>query len=264
MTTTTAQVRPTFEYEYRWERIIPAAAALIIGVAVLVWGIWSIFSGSASEPEPVAATTQQIVLPPPVASTAAPEVAHTESVPPAAASIQPAAPTPTITQAPAPAVTNRPAAPVAAAAPRVTAPAPVVEAKPAATVSDAKTSLDAPAPAALKPGQISVVGGASHVQLQQVLDQEPLDLKKGSISIGQEKAVKVVFSAEINKPGETVHYRWYHNGKLVAKVRTKVSPEGTTRGSKFISYDTPGEWQVQMLNKNGKLLAETAFSAKTR
>jgi hypothetical protein len=32
--------------------------------------------------------------------------------------------------------------------------------------------------------------------------------------------------------------------------------------SKFISYDAPGAWQVQMTNAEGKVLAESAFAAK--
>ncbi|HET8706263.1 MAG TPA: DUF2914 domain-containing protein [Pseudomonadales bacterium] len=261
MTTTIAQSRPAYEYEYRWERIIPVVAALIIGIALLAWGIWALFSHSEKPlAEPVAQTvtpdTQQITLPPPVIGTASNPTAEVKPAvvePAPAPQMAPATAAVTASPVVAPAATNR------APAPATRTPAPVV-------TETKKAEVDAaPEPAALKPGQISVAGqGATRVTLQQVLDQEPLDLKKGSIYVGQEKAVKVIFSAELGKPGDTVHYRWFHNGKLVAKVRTKVSPEGVTHSSKFISYDAPGEWQVQMLNKNGKLVAETAFSAKTK
>jgi len=258
MTTTTLPTRPQYEYEYRWERIIPALAALVMGGGLLFWGVWALMDDGESEPAAQAVVaetpnTQQVTLPPPVLEKAAPST-PVEPTPVMTAPVE----TPVIQQARTP-------APAAAPAPAAK-PAPAARTEIPAKAEPAKNQTSTPpAPANLKPGQISVVdSSAKQVKIQQVLDQEPLPLNKGSISLGEEKAVKVVFSGEAGKPNEFVHYRWYHNGKLVAKVRNQVSPDGMTHSSKFISVDAPGEWQVQMLNKNGKVLAEGAFSAKVR
>lgn len=239
------EVRPEFEYVYHWHRIIPAVASLAIGVGAVLW-FWP--SSIQDEGQPVAAQT-------------------------APAKVEPKADQSVVVDLPV--QINKPIAETAPPTSEKTA-------QPSAPVSDTKQETasqpqqktpdvaalkainEAPAPSAgMKPGQVLVVNKSlKDVALRQVIDHEPLELNKGSIGLTKKKAVKVVFSAKVGQPGEQVNYLWYLNGKLQAKVATRSTPEATTMASKFISYDAPGGWQVQMTNADGKVLAESAFTAK--
>lgn len=246
----TREVRPEFEYVYHWHRIIPAMASLAIGVGAVLWFWPSAIPGSAQ----------------PVAKSAAPAKTETQSDQSVVVNLpvqinKPAAETHSVVQSSA--------GPVIA--PSGKEPQQTVNQAAVKQVADKiqqvaalKAINDAPAPSAgMKPGQVLVVNkSVKDVALRQVIDHDPLDLNKGSIAISKKKAVKVVFSAKVDKPGEQINYLWYLNGKLQAKVATSSTPESTTMASKFISYDAPGAWQVQMTNADGKVLAESAFTAK--
>lgn len=251
---TIASPSPSFQYVYHWERIIPAIALLLVGVGAVAW--WLLASHSASQltpPAPLAPKAE-------IAQATSPTTTQVISTP--LADVKPQA-SPSVV---APAVSIQPEKPV------VGTPASVVakeikpkEAQAPAKIQETKPSIQAAAPSGIKPGQIRVSSDTvTHVSLMQVLDEEPVEIPKGSIFLSQNKAVKVIFAGSMGKPGDAVHYRWYHDGKEVAKIVTHVSPESTTHASKFISIDAPGEWQVQMLDKHGKVLAETAFLAKIR
>lgn len=239
------EVRPEFEYVYHWHRIIPAIASLAIGVGAVLW-FWPSSTQDQGAPAVAAAEPAKV------------ETRADQSVVvdlPVQINKPVAEAAPVSSEKPA-----QPAVPASDAKQETANQAP----QKAADVAALKAINEAPAPSAgMKPGQVLVVNKSlKDVSLRQVIDHEPLELNKGSIGLTKKKAVKVVFSAKVSQPGEQVNYLWYLNGKLQAKVATRSTPEATTLASKFISYDAPGAWQVQMTNADGKVLAESAFTAK--
>ena len=228
------------EYIYHWHRIIPA----IIGLILVIWGLTSSLwpgDGDAPAEEPAAAAhaapaqdnTTTVALPEqPAASAAAPTQSQAQAIASA--------------HAPAPAAATSPSA----------APAP---ARPAADVRTPVPSAKFRQGQILRPGKM-----ASAASLSQVLDQEPLPIERGAITVGKKKAVKIVFSAKLPAGSDSAHFFWFLDGKLQAHVNGSVSPEGETRASKYVSHDAPGQWQVVLTNAQGKVLAEGAFLAKAR
>lgn len=250
-------VRPEFEYVYHWHRIIPAAASLAIGVGAVLW-FWpsslpsekaqAVAAAQATASAPLKAKSIVIDLPLQVSKPAEEKIDTAPVQPVAVASVT----TPPAAKEPASPVVKQAAPPIANT--------PTESQKLAAL----KAINASPAPSAgMKAGQLKVVdGNVKNVALRQVIDHDPLDLNKGAIGLTKKKAVKVVFSANVGKPNQQVNYLWYLNGKLKAKVATRSSGDASSMSSKFISYDAPGAWQVQMTNAEGKVLAESAFAAK--
>lgn len=248
------EVRPEFEYVYHWHRIIPAVASLAIGAGAVLWFWPSATPGESAQASSTVATTQPAPLRAKTVVVDLPLQIHKpgETVSDAAtsqpvASAQTAASTQSVAATPG---TVR-----------------EVSGKMAPAIADnaaLKAINEAPAPSAgMKPGQVRVVDKAlKDVTMHQVIDHDPMDLAKGAIGLTPKKAVKVVFSANVGKANEQVNYLWYLNGKLQAKVATRSSGDAASMASKFISYDTPGAWQVQMTNAAGKVLAESAFNAR--
>lgn len=282
------EIRPDFEYVYHWHRIIPAAASLAIGIGAVLW-FWptalpSEKVAAAKTAEPVAGgplkaksivvdLPMQIVAP--IANAAPTKSGSSNATPATPASIKSSVAFGNADThvAGANAKTVQLASPVKEANNAVankevtstkTATPGTASASEPQTVAVLKAINDAPAPAAgMKPGQVKIADkGVKEASLRQVIDQDPLDLNKGAIGLTKTKAVKVVFSANVGKPNEQVNYLWYLDGKLKAKVATRSTADASTMASKFISYDAPGIWQVQMTNASGKVLAESAFSAK--
>lgn len=251
-------VRPEFEYVYHWHRIIPAAASLAIGVGAVLW-FWpsslpnekaqAVAAAQASAGAPLKAKSIVIDLPLQINKADDKKI---ETTPAQSVAVAPATSVPAAKEPVAPAVKQAPASPIATT--------PTEPQKLAAL----KAINESPAPSAgMKAGQLKVVdGNVKNVALRQVIDHDPLDLNKGAIGLTKKKAVKVVFSANIGKPNQQVNYLWYLNGKLKAKVATRSNNDASSMSSKFISYDAPGAWQVQMTNAEGKVLAESAFAAK--
>lgn len=244
------------EYVYHWHRIIPA----IIGLIMILLALYANLPGdsldsatSTVEVVPAATETQPTVTPAeePAEPDSAATVAESGNPPPSDAppSVEEAAVPDATIQAPAASEAR-----AASAAPNTSA----------AAEPSKQLQSEVPAPyAKLKPGQVKYSSKTiKNASLNQVLDQEPLNLNKGAIRLSEKKAVKVVFSGELSGGKQPVYYRWYHNGKLAAKVATQSSPEGKTAASKYVSYDVPGLWQVQVINSQGKVLAEAAFMAK--
>lgn len=224
------------EYIYHWHRIIPA----IIGLILVIWGLTSSLwpgEGDAPAGEPAAAAQ------------GAPAQANTIAV---ALPEQPTASVPAQEQAQTQTVASAPAPAAAAAA----TPPP---ARPAADVRTPVPSAKFRQGQILRPGKM-----ASAASLSQVLDQEPLPIERGAITVGKKKAVKIVFSAKLPAGSDSAHFFWFLDGKLQAHVNGSVSPEGETRASKYVSHDAPGQWQVVLTNAQGKVLAEGAFLAKAR
>lgn len=246
-------------YVYHWHRIIPA----IIGAIMIIVAVWAKYlpgddKATEAEVAPAPAAETTLALAPPAET---PATESTTSTRPESAVVE---------TAKAAAEAPEPAAPASAAEAATTkaAKASSQQEPPAKTTAKAKaqeTKLpEVPAPfAKLKPGQVKYSSKTiKAAALNQVLNQESLSLDKGSIRLSQGKAVKVVFSGLLDGANQSVHYLWYHDGKLAARVATQSSPEGKTASSKYVSYDVPGLWQVQMVNSQGKVLAEAAFQAK--
>lgn len=238
------EIRPEFEYVYHWHRIIPAIASLAIGAGAVLW-FWP-SSVSIDNNQTVASTVPAVEL---KAKSVVVDIPLQLNKP----AEQPAHPQAADTLA---ASANKSVNQATSAA-AMTAPA-------KANVAALKEINEAPAPSAgIKAGKVLTSDKTiQEAALRQIIDHDPLDIPSGVISLNKKKAVKVVFSASVGKPNEQINYLWYLNGKLQAKVATRSTPEARSMASKFISYDTPGEWQVQMTNADGKVLAESAFSAK--
>ncbi len=245
------------EYVYHWHRIIPA----IIGLIMILVALYANLPGDSLDTAtstvavvPAATETQPTATPAeePAEPESAAGVAESGNPPPSDAP-------PSAEEAVSPVAT--PQAPEASEA-RAASSAPKTSAPTAEPIKQLQSDVPAPY-AKLKPGQVKYSSKTiKNASLNQVLDQEPLNLNKGAIRLSEKKAVKVVFSGELSGGKQPVYYRWYHNGKLAAKVATQSSPEGKTAASKYVSYDVPGLWQVQVINSQGKVLAEAAFMAK--
>lgn len=273
------EVRPQFEYVYHWHRIIPAMASLAIGVGAVLW-FWPASQSTETADtstisqtqvaQPLKARSVVVDLPLQISKPAdsATNTTVSQNGSAGGVSVKSGAEK---TVAEKNAAEKNSADKVVASTSNANVSAAGVSATATSNTSTTvavsaalKAINDAPAPSAgMKPGQIYVVDKSlKDVAIHQVLDQDPLQIDKGSISITQKKAVKVVFGANTGKPNEQINYLWYLNGKLQAKVATRSTPGATSSASKYISYDTPGAWQVQMTNANGKVLAESAFTAK--
>lgn len=256
-------IRPEFETVYHWNRIIPAVASLAIGVGAVLW-LWPEATPKNAPQQAATApveTKKDATTPAPNESVLVDLPLHLkkpESLVSSAAK--------TGSEKPSVATSAQPSSTETAAAQNTLLSKPAAEANaPQSANTVALEAInEAPAPSAgIKAGQVKISSKyVKQASLSQVLDQDPLEIPKGTISLSKKKAVKVVFSADVAKANEQVNYIWYHDGKLQAKVATRTSPEAKAKSSKYISYDAPGQWQVQMTDVHGKVLAESAFSAK--
>jgi hypothetical protein len=261
-----ADARQEYEYVYHWDRILGAVIALAVVVAGAVW----LFSGD-SDAGPTAGTTtgsngaaaQVTPLPQPIAS-ASPAGSET----PAGVPAQTPAVTAADNQTTRPTTTgNGVTSPSASPAPATVAAA--TSAGDAARGNESQTEGAAAGGIAasenLRQGEVRVIArDISEVSLKQVIDQELIAISKGLIDVGQRKAVRLVFSARFPSAGDPVSFSWFHEGRQVVTVKTRVSPEGVATGSKYVSFDTPGDWQVKLSDARGQLLAEAAVRARRR
>jgi hypothetical protein len=262
-----ADARQEYEYVYHWDRILGAVIALAVVVAGAAW----LFSGD-SDAGPTAGTTtgsngaaaQVTPLPSPIAP-ATPAGSET----PAGVPAQTPAVTAADNQTTRPSTTGN-----AVTSPSATSPTPTTVAA-ATSAGDAVRSNESQTEGAatggiaasenLRQGEARVIAGdISEVSLKQVIDQELIAISKGLIDVGQRKAVRLVFSARFPSAGDPVSFSWFHEGRQVVTVKTRVSPEGVATGSKYVSFDTPGDWQVKLSDARGQLLAEAAVRARRR
>ncbi|CBL45766.1 Hypothetical protein HDN1F_21830 [gamma proteobacterium HdN1] len=274
------ETRPQYEYVYHWNRIVPIVGVIVAVAGAATW-LWP--SSTADQATPTAAVSTQEDSIPSNAGTANKIAAHpaqsalttsttasaTKSATSASADKHIVVNLPTISA-------KKPTENPAKAAPSTTESAAAVATttaqtnpKPAETANANRSAAlkainEAPAPAAgIRPGQIYIADKRlKDVTLQQIIDHDPLALERGSISVGKKKAVRVVFSANTGKPNEQVNYHWYLDGKLKASVATRSDHDAKSTSSKFVSYFAPGAWQVQVVDRQGKLLAASAFNAK--
>ena len=76
-----------------------------------------------------------------------------------------------------------------------------------------------------------------------------------------EDLAKVYFYTEVlGQAGKTHYHRWYHNGELAAKVPIAIgSDRWRCYSSKFLTSKQAGDWEVQVTDAKGRLLAKSEF-----
>jgi hypothetical protein len=263
-----ADARQEYEYVYHWDRIIGVGVAISILIGVLFWMFpggdeMSQTAATPSVTETEAGDGKRVVpLQKPVDGTGSTAVGAT------AASSNPEA---TAAQTGTASTGSLPGSDSSVVADGSAASLPDTSAanKPVADPSQANASNTASAGVTasddLRQGEVRVLSrSVSNAAINQVIDQELVAIPKGLIDVGKHKAVRLVFSAKLPTPGEPVNFSWFHEGRQVVTVKTRVSPEGTITGSKYVSFDTPGDWQVKLSDAKGNLLAEAAVRARRR
>jgi hypothetical protein len=251
--------RKEFEYVYHWDRIAGVVVTLALLVGALVWILSG--DGEATGSSTASSITAGTA---PARSEQAPAPADTPALPAATTDVSAtgAASSPSGTEGS-----------IASGSQDTASGGSGVEAKQAVTPVDTHTSVaasnpDQPAGSISKDllqGEVRVVSArVTSAALNQIIDQELIPIPKGVIDVGQRKAVRLVFSAQIPAPGEAVNVIWFHEGRQVVTVKTKVTPESTVTGSKYVSFDTPGMWQVKLTDSQGSVLAEAAVRARRR
>jgi len=92
-------------------------------------------------------------------------------------------------------------------------------------------------------------------------DREPTDnLNDGMVSIQKNKVY--FFTEIINQANTAITHRWFLNGKLEAEVVLRIgSDRWRTYSSKnLVPNYHKGNWQVEVVSQDGKLLASQTFT----
>ena len=95
-----------------------------------------------------------------------------------------------------------------------------------------------------------------------VVRHEPGKQLPQTVELNQSGLSKIYFYTEVlGEAGRThVHY-WYHNGQLKAKVPITIgSDRWRCYSSKYLTATHAGNWQVQVKDRKGKLLAQGEFN----
>jgi hypothetical protein len=84
----------------------------------------------------------------------------------------------------------------------------------------------------------------------------------GDIAINDAGYAEVFsFSEVIDQKGETLQYRWLHEGKEVLRIRVPVGANRwRSHSTKNIYAGMKGRWRVELLNSAGKVLASIDFA----
>lgn len=91
---------------------------------------------------------------------------------------------------------------------------------------------------------------------------EPGDAVNVPVLIDQNQTLELFYFSQIKNPKSSVlFHRWYKNGQLMNKKQFEVKKDHATliSSKKFTSKDA-GEWQIVLVDKNGKLLSELNYS----
>ena len=91
---------------------------------------------------------------------------------------------------------------------------------------------------------------------------EPGDPVNLPVLIEQNQTVELFYFSQIKKPKSNVlFHRWYKNGQLINKKQFDVkSDHATLISSKKMTSKDVGDWQVVLVDKDGKLLSEINYS----
>lgn len=92
------------------------------------------------------------------------------------------------------------------------------------------------------------------------IDQrEPVDNLTNTVVTSVDKVY--LFTEVVNKPNEFITHRWFLNGKLEAEVTLKIgSSRWRTYSSKNLVSIHKGNWQVDVVDQQNKVLASAKFS----
>lgn len=95
----------------------------------------------------------------------------------------------------------------------------------------------------------------------QVEQLEPGQALPSEFKGNPEDLAKVYFYTEVlGQAGKTHYHRWYHNGELAAKVPIAIgSDRWRCYSSKFLTSKQVGDWEVQVTDAKGRLLAKSEF-----
>jgi hypothetical protein len=263
-----ADARQKYEYVYHWDRIIGVVVAVAILTAVLFWMVpggdeTAQTADSATVSNTGEGDSKRVVpLQTPVSAAGSTATPGTSS-PQVTGSVSVG--TTGVTAHTPPGSDTKALADNPAASGPTTSPADKTGADNSAPIAGDTTAAGVTASDDLRQGEVRVLSRSiSNAAINQVIDQELVAISKGLIEVGKRKAVRLVFSANLPTPGEAVNFSWFHEGRQVVTVKTRVSPEGTATGSKYVSFDTPGDWQVKLSDAKGNLLAEAAVKARRR
>ncbi len=105
----------------------------------------------------------------------------------------------------------------------------------------------------------------SRVQLtSSVYKKEPVDQLSSPVIGNKTQATKIYLFTQLdNSKGSSIEHQWWHKGKLVSKKKfTALGNRWRCYSSKNISKYRQGDWQLKVVDENGKLMAETAFEFK--
>ncbi|PPD35682.1 MAG: hypothetical protein CTY19_01130 [Methylomonas sp.] len=91
---------------------------------------------------------------------------------------------------------------------------------------------------------------------------EPGEAVNLPVSIVQNQILELFYFSQIKNPKSSIlFHRWYKNGQLIFKKQFEVKKDHATliSSKKFTSKDI-GDWQVLLVDKNGKSLSEINYS----
>lgn len=94
-----------------------------------------------------------------------------------------------------------------------------------------------------------------------IVDREPIDSVE---SLGLETNKLYFFTEMKNYSGEQIVHQWIYNGQIMAEVPLSISGvRWRTYSSKNFQNDWSGDWKVNVINSDGKVILSSGFSYGT-
>ena len=231
------QAAPEYVEVVLWRRVFLALGMLVAVLLVVGWLMFQWLAGSSNQTLPDAAPAQPNLLAPPSAIPATTPDAAPEAKPATPA----AAVTPPVPTSGAPATSTADTAAVKSAPTENTSTA-------AADRYNVKTEIFMPAVKRC-------------ILTQRMHGREPAtDLTSTGDLTGLKQFSLYLFTDVRGLAGDTLHYIWKRNGKVVAKVRIPVgSDKWRSYSSKNFNPRLLGNWEVDITDKKGRLMARSHF-----
>ena len=250
------QAAPEYVEVVLWRRVFLALGILVAILLVAGWFMFQWLAGSSNQTLPVTAPVQPDLLAPPSAVPATTSGAATKSGPATSTvAVTPdTAPksSPVSGQPQAQAIASEPVSPPAAVTPPVS-----TSGTPATTAADTtavanhyKVKTDIFMPAVKR-----------CVLTQRMHGREPATVLSTTDDLtGLKQFSLYLFTDVRGQAGDTLHYIWKRNGKVVAKVRIPVgSDKWRSYSSKNFNTRLLGNWEVDITDNKGRLMARTHF-----
>lgn len=94
--------------------------------------------------------------------------------------------------------------------------------------------------------------------------REPIDLVDGIVPAKAEGLRRIYFFSELMKlKGQTIRHQWLHEGKLASEIKFDVrGNRWRVNSSKRLNPAAMGNWQVNIVNEAGDILASKRFEYK--